>query len=76
VLVLSALVARNGWLMNRSWCEPLDTPSNPCGFIYSYIHILKICSPSPVLSFTFTYQNKTIETDMCRNADFASVKRH
>src|ERR1700685_1600313 len=37
VLVLSALVARNGWLMNRSWCEPLDTPSDPSGFIYSYI---------------------------------------
>ena len=37
---------------------------------------MKICSPSAVLSFTFTYQNMTIETDMCPNADFASVKRH
>ena|ERR1035438_4376662 len=71
VLVLSALVARNGWLMNRSSCEPLGHAVQP-----QRIQIWKICSPNAVLSFTFTYQNKTIETDMCRNADFTSVKRH
>jgi hypothetical protein len=40
------------------------------------VHRMKKCSPRPVLRSTVSYQNKTIDANLCRNANFTSAKGH
>jgi hypothetical protein len=72
LLVHSALVARTDWLVHLSPGQLLDAPFNS-----QWIHMFEDIQSNAVLTFISSFTlPKTIDRNLCRNADFTSVKGH